>query len=1169
MVATDNASLRLPLSGRRPGLLQRKCAWGGVTGPIGECDARGKKRESGLLQRSALRSSSSVTPPTEVPLISEPRFNHDFSRIDVLSDSHAAEMAGNPFAWDAGAIERRGNIRLQRKLAVGSANDSFEREADRIADQLAVVPAHSELSSAPLRIQRLSGQSDGMVSAAPPSVDRALASPGRPLDTAFRQDMEQRFGYDFSRVRVHSDAAADQSARDVNARAYAVGHDIVFSAGQFAPGTHEGRRLIGHELTHVVQQSGFNGAIGTRAVSSTIQRAPNQSIDPLTALTGESDIYAAPISGRPVEQMSKSEVDDEISRLDRWIHKQNQSTPDVVKREKRLANLYQRQTELGAPVKAHRATPVVAVKPRCLTESLNIMQMTRDEMAAELDSIVRFLRLGPSKSDIAKVTQFKHVLEQSLEDERERENEEVRRRDIALALQPITTGNTYEDFRKVLTVIASIAPDPNNPTQAALHLPNGMTVPVSNDEAISLKTNAAQMIKKYTAQSESLAEDTYQAFEERRQKGKEHPIVHGMVKWAAGVDDLDELEMFGKKEQARSLRAQIKRLADSGQLIPAFNLSVSLEMWSEGYAQQVGEWEGALMKSAGRWVLGLTVLKEGLTLLATAGAGSLISSARVARGVSALRATAEVATATTFAGTAGAVGGYVTSEKFTGGEVTLHGVVKAGRVGAGTGLAIGAAPGAVAAGKEAFGVGKAATTVGNVARGAAAEVVGSTPVNVVAAGIQGESMKDAAISTFTSSTISGGAGQVVAKIAKGSKVVSTVASAGIGGTAATAGALASGKDTRDTIIAGAFGTAGGALGPHLEESNKNYLEGRSGGSPTEGAPKPLTTDELFDFSDTASPGSGARSEGSPLPAAPGVGGKFDLSDVGGSPPADARNVPKAATTGTTQVQAPAIPAEPAGSQAVPVRSSYTPRSEETFGAGPRRISPVDRGRGARPFYAKDPKTSATSSPKDATSAPAPARSNQAQSSENSPGAPNATEEILPASSGLPGATGTRHLPREFKMPTPNESNFPETSAQAGTPAQRSQDRVRARGERVGPEEVGTKMTEVPGGRTGTREHWNEHGEEFPEYSSARQYKEGAIEFCRAPTTRRFYYRHHGRPTIGYYDPATNTFAATSLNGRTIFTYFRPADVMVYISNIRRGDVPPGTTPRHSTPVRKN
>ena len=76
--------------------------------------------------------------------------------------------------------------------------------------------------------------------------------------------MEQRFGYDFSQVRVHPGRGREQSARDVNANAYTVGHDIVFGAGRFAPETHEGRRLIAHELTHVVQQSRVEGDVVQR-----------------------------------------------------------------------------------------------------------------------------------------------------------------------------------------------------------------------------------------------------------------------------------------------------------------------------------------------------------------------------------------------------------------------------------------------------------------------------------------------------------------------------------------------------------------------------------------------------------------------------------------------------------------------------------------------------------------------------------------------------------------------------------------------------------------------------------------------------------------------------------------------------------------------------------------
>jgi hypothetical protein len=81
-------------------------------------------------------------------------------------------------------------------------------------------------------------------------------SPGQPLDAATRDFFEPRFGHDFSAVRVHADASAARSARDLNAYAYTVGHDIVFAEGRFAPRTPEGRRLIAHELAHVVQQAG-------------------------------------------------------------------------------------------------------------------------------------------------------------------------------------------------------------------------------------------------------------------------------------------------------------------------------------------------------------------------------------------------------------------------------------------------------------------------------------------------------------------------------------------------------------------------------------------------------------------------------------------------------------------------------------------------------------------------------------------------------------------------------------------------------------------------------------------------------------------------------------------------------------------------------------------------
>ena len=77
----------------------------------------------------------------------------------------------------------------------------------------------------------------------------------RKLPESTRSFFENRFGHDFSRVRIHTDAKAAESAQSINARAYTVGNDLVFNRGQYAPDTSAGRMLLGHELTHVVQQN--------------------------------------------------------------------------------------------------------------------------------------------------------------------------------------------------------------------------------------------------------------------------------------------------------------------------------------------------------------------------------------------------------------------------------------------------------------------------------------------------------------------------------------------------------------------------------------------------------------------------------------------------------------------------------------------------------------------------------------------------------------------------------------------------------------------------------------------------------------------------------------------------------------------------------------------------
>lgn len=147
--------------------------------------------------------------------------------------------------------------KLQRKLSIGADNDPLELEADRVAEQvLENKPTHSLGDLSAPKIQRRSNSTSAQDSAVPASVEQVLSGSGSPLPVTIRRDMEQRFGRDFSHVRLHLGGDAAESARDVQAQAYTVGNNIVFNQGKFAPTTAAGRHLLAHELAHVVQQSG-------------------------------------------------------------------------------------------------------------------------------------------------------------------------------------------------------------------------------------------------------------------------------------------------------------------------------------------------------------------------------------------------------------------------------------------------------------------------------------------------------------------------------------------------------------------------------------------------------------------------------------------------------------------------------------------------------------------------------------------------------------------------------------------------------------------------------------------------------------------------------------------------------------------------------------------------
>ncbi|MEY2501440.1 MAG: hypothetical protein QOI07_1774 [Verrucomicrobiota bacterium] len=155
-------------------------------------------------------------------------------------------------------------VRLQTKLRVNTPGDIYEQEADRVAAQVTRIsePQTKHVAHEHLRAKTVSSNEIAGIEA-PFIVHEALRSPGQSLDPFTQASMESRFGHDFSGVRVHTDAQAADAASALAARAFTAGRNIGFNTGEYAPRTESGRRLLSHELAHVVQQQAVSATSPT------------------------------------------------------------------------------------------------------------------------------------------------------------------------------------------------------------------------------------------------------------------------------------------------------------------------------------------------------------------------------------------------------------------------------------------------------------------------------------------------------------------------------------------------------------------------------------------------------------------------------------------------------------------------------------------------------------------------------------------------------------------------------------------------------------------------------------------------------------------------------------------------------------------------------------------
>ncbi len=199
---------------------------------------------------------------------------------------------------------------LQAKLRIGQPNDIYEQEADRVAEQVISMPepkgqklAEKDEEEEPIQAKPIAEQITPLVRRQSEDKEEKkvqtkeydeknqdvnddlesriqnLKGGGQPLSKDTREFFEPRFGYDFSKVQVHTGTEAAETSHLLNAKAYTVGNNVVLGAGQYSPETSYGKRLLAHELTHVVQQKtgendGIRPAFLQRDELKYIQEAP-------------------------------------------------------------------------------------------------------------------------------------------------------------------------------------------------------------------------------------------------------------------------------------------------------------------------------------------------------------------------------------------------------------------------------------------------------------------------------------------------------------------------------------------------------------------------------------------------------------------------------------------------------------------------------------------------------------------------------------------------------------------------------------------------------------------------------------------------------------------------------------------------------------------------------
>jgi hypothetical protein len=524
-------------------------------------------------------------------------------------------------------------------------------------------------------------------------------------------------------------------------------------------------------------------------------------------------------NGKSPGDMTWNELQAAIDENEAFLKAHPGSSFENTRHEQRLLALHTAQDKLGAaaasggqakgaptkgakPARGKKAPPAqMPPKPRTLTEgSVAWDKEPPGAVKREMDLVVAYLAAKPPKAERQILMEELPNIEKAAGEVRAEHLSEKRADQFKEAFSP-SGGDDSDRFKEILRRIQDAEPDPLN--QGMWHIKyEGRVLPLSTEELGQVRDRIAKTLREAASKIWGLEIDVEDAWRERTEHNRSHSRTHRLVKFATGADDIPRSDMDHMMSNGLSFINRIKARAAANQFVAAGDDLQIFDNNARYYAEKVGKWESELMKGAGRWVLGLTVLKEALSIMAGFGAARLASVAGAGSTIGTLKAGFQIAGMTTATGyVSGALGAEAAGGDWQAG----------GRAGGGAGLGVGAS--AIGAGVTKFAsIGdatKAATVAGKVA-GVTKVVAIHTGVNVglgvTQAALEGGDKKKAAIAALVTTPVTTLGGGVVDAVAN-SKVANAAGHVIVG----TGGGVLGAAATDSSLLGGGLKGGGGAL----------------------------------------------------------------------------------------------------------------------------------------------------------------------------------------------------------------------------------------------------------------------------------------------------------------------------------------------------------------------